>query len=276
MARVRTADVLATVNRTVQEQAAAAAGNNTLISHSEQTTLPADLDAVAQAMRADGGPGTLVGVDALVQRATSAIKDAVDSANVRGAQWLSKVEIKALVEAQPAIGARVRTAIDLLAVAPPPAPVDALPPGPLSGAQIRDFLAPRLADLRFDGLLGSEGGEPISVVRVPGPFTQLNRDIFSATFNLDPAIDAQRLDLFERPTRALLNDFVSLHRLDVFPAGTGDKAQAVVELMRRDLSELRVVVQGRDGSGGANHPTYLVGLAGDGDLVGIKTAVIWT
>ena len=47
--------------------------------------------------------------------------------------------------------------------------------------------------------------------------------------------------------------------------------------MKANLREIHAALLGRDDPElGAEHPLYLVGLDSAGNLVGLKTAVIWT
>ena len=141
-----------------------------------------------------------------------------------------------------------------------------------TGAQMQAALAPLTANLFFDGLLGSEGGERLTAVLVPSNFTPpLSAASFARAFNIDTATDQGFIERDLAPSKiaTLLTDFAD-------SMATPEAAQLVALL--KQLPDLRVFVIGKDGAPNvdANHPLYMVGTASDGALVGVKSGVIWT
>ncbi len=129
MTRVKTTDAAAALTAIVAEQAKAAAGSNTLVSKDEAKALDPVLQKADAAIRAEGGKGTRVSIDAITDRA---VKDTVAvwgqfNAGNKGPDgtWLSNAEVADIKRADPALGAL--TELAMLRVrrgAPPPVTTD--------------------------------------------------------------------------------------------------------------------------------------------------------
>ncbi|MDP2342861.1 MAG: hypothetical protein Q8O67_18030 [Deltaproteobacteria bacterium] len=266
MTKIHVADVRSQLlNAARANELVPAAGNNTLISKTEQKTLPADLQAAADEVRARK-PGTTVSVDAVVAVVAEQFDRAVAGVNQpagSGKPFLSRDEIANLQTRDSAMGARVQSAVDVLAPTAPSAIV-------ANGADVHAQLASLVAPFFFDGLLGSEGGEPVSAVMLPA-MSMSSGDALARAFGHDPTTELGHVERFHAPKAVLIKEFLEQQQ-----APAGDVAR--VGALLRGLDDLRVLVIGKDGGASvpANHPTYLVGTAKDGVVVGVRTGVIWT
>lgn len=247
------------------------AADRQLLSRAEQATLPAELREAAEAARA-ANPGRRLVTDAALSAFQAELEGAIAQVNQTsgsGRAFLSREEVAALVARRPALGQRVQNAITILTQPAPP------PPARATGAQLAAELQAKCGALRFDGLLGSEGGEPMRAVIVANRAfaPPLTAGTFASAFQIDTSTDQGFIERNIRlgPTTTLLQDLI-----DANPQAAQDARDVVATL--RQLSELRAFVVGKDGAPGvpANHPTYILGIAPDGALVGLKTGVIWT
>ncbi len=126
-------------------------------------------------------------------------------------------------------------------------------------------------DLFFD-YLGSEASMPIEAVHIPSNLTVLSETTFAAALGLEQNKPEEVIARY-REAQTFFPIFVRQH----MDFGLDIQAQAIVDLMVKNLRQHILVVQGEDNSSiGAEHPVYVVGLADDGSLVGFKSIVIWT
>lgn len=265
MPRIHASAVRTQVLATAQnDELRVAAGTNVLISRTEQAVLGADLhDAAEEARRRNPGKAPTVGavLDVVAERVDAAIAS-VNQASGSGKAFLSKAEIANLAARDPLMGGRVQRAVDVLATVTPP-------PSRLSSIDVENQLKAHVGSLYFDGLLGSEGGEQIDVVRIatrlPTPPTA---SALARALGHDPTTDAGFVERYKAVDSSLLTELQQSN-------GDTPDAKKVVELLR-GLTDLRLLIVGKDGASDANHPTYIVGTAADDQLVGIKTGVIWT
>ncbi len=118
MVRSATADILIRVNRRLAFDARSAAGSNNLVSRPEQDRLPdALMKNAADDLRAKGGRGARVEVDALVGEASGQIEALLRQVNQRsgtGASWVSAPEVRALLALNRDAGKRVARAYELI------------------------------------------------------------------------------------------------------------------------------------------------------------------
>jgi hypothetical protein len=244
-----------------------ASGTNNLISRSEQAMLGADLNEAADIARArNPGRAPTVGavLDILAEKVDAGIAS-VNQASGSGKAFVSKQEIENLAARDPLMGMRVQRAVDALSASAPPAP------STLTGVEVEAQLNAHVGSMFFDGILGSEGGEPISVVRVATSMgAPPTGNALAIALGHDPTTDKGFVERYKAVDASLLTEIQQSN-------GDTPDAKKVIELLR-GLSDLRVIIVGKDGAPGvdANHPTYFVGTAADGQLVGIKTGVIWT
>ena len=125
--------------------------------------------------------------------------------------------------------------------------------------------------LFFDGYFASEGGVAIHPFRAPAKLTQITQDTLRATLGLKDGPE-QEISRFE-PAEKSLQGLLKAHR------GMDEEEQAaqLVQYMKTHLRELHAAVIGRDDPEmGGEHPLYIVGLDSAGNLVGLKTGVVWT
>lgn len=268
MTKIRAADVRAQVIRTAREdELAVAAGSNTIVSKKEQEVLAYDLREAADEVRRRDPKGRVT-VDevagVLAERFDAAVGD-VNQAKGSGKVWLSKEERQNLVDRDYEVGQRATRAIDLL-LNPPSSSSHALP-----GADVNARLTDLVPSLYLDGLLGSEGGEPLEPVHLPGPFARMpSGDELARALGHDPTTEQGYVERFRAPEAGFLDELESSN-------GSTPEAREAMDLLR-GLSDLRLLIVGKDGGVDvdANHPTYVVGRAADGSVVGVKTGVIWT
>lgn len=128
-------------------------------------------------------------------------------------------------------------------------------------------------ELIFD-FLGSEAGLDVKATlieaNISGPLTVEN---VSNALGLDQSNPVDFFQIFEDATDFLLH-FVDNHR----SWGREQAAVDMARLMEDHLMFITVIVVGEDNHPAVNseHPVYVIGLAEDGNLVGIQSHVIWT
>lgn len=266
MPRIRAADALAhAVQSARDDELVAAAGPNLLVSRAEAGSLAPDLQAAVDAARR---PRRAPHVDAVLAAFSASLASAVAEVNQAsgpGAPLLSQAEVKNLLGRNAVAGARVQRALDVLAGPQLPKPIKLD-----DGAAVQVELARLVGTFTFDGLLGSEGGEPVSsVYAAPGLPVPPSGEELARAFGHDPSTDDGFVERFKALEPSLLAEFLGQQQ-----ASAADVAR--VGGLLRGLQHLRVLVVGKDGASDPVHPTYLVGVARDGAVVGLKTGVVWT
>jgi len=150
-----------------------------------------------------------------------------------------------------------------------------------TGEGVQKLLRPLAKGLEFDQL-GSEGGQPVKTVFRDGSFEKLDRKVFREALKLpDNGNPNNKIEVFRNATADDLKTFIENNtnawkngKLVEDPAKVA-QAESMIAVLR-SLKDLKVVVTGEDGATNAAHPTYLVGLAQDGSVVGVQSKVIWT
>ena len=142
----------------------------------------------------------------------------------------------------------------------------------LSSLQLSEEIAALTDNLFFDDL-GSEASEPIQAFYQQTNIQTLSPESFAATMTLDLNNPAEKVERF-RPAEEILKNFVDIH----FSFDLDGQAQSIVDLMKTHLTQLTVIVLGEDYNinVSAEHPTFVVGVGADGDLVGFRSIVVWT
>jgi hypothetical protein len=116
--RATTTDLKTRVERSIKRAVTAVAGGNELVSKSEQRNLTDTLlKDVATDLRAAGGPGARLKKEALVDAAVAAVESHIASANQpsgSGAAFISAKEVKTMLANNPAVGAHVAKAYQLI------------------------------------------------------------------------------------------------------------------------------------------------------------------
>jgi hypothetical protein len=115
--RARITDVHTAVQPLLRQDAAAAAGNNALISRAEQAAAPAHVQSAAEQVRSAGGARARVTVDAVEQvlgQQARALIAGVNQSSGSGATFLSLAEAQAAAARNPSLGAHVLRARELV------------------------------------------------------------------------------------------------------------------------------------------------------------------
>lgn len=129
------------------------------------------------------------------------------------------------------------------------------------------------SDLFFD-FLGSEADQPVEAIWVDAKVIgDLTEAALAEALGLDPTLPQDKIERFQ-DANEFFPTFVDLHRY----FGKEAAALELVEIMQTYLRSQKLAVIGEDYNPQVDpeHPVYLLGVAQDGKLVGIKSAVIWT
>ncbi|ADO75191.1 hypothetical protein [Stigmatella aurantiaca] len=125
--------------------------------------------------------------------------------------------------------------------------------------------------LSFDGYYGTEGGVRIQPFHAAAKLTQLTQDALRATLKLTnrPEHEIARFESADRCLQALIHVHTDMPEYE--------QAEELVQFMKTHLRELHAAILGRDDPElGSEHPLYIVGIDSAGNLVGLKTGVVWT
>lgn len=116
--RIRTEDVTAKIAAQLRAQAETAAGSNTLISKTEQSSTTGALNEAIDDVREAEGKGARVTVDEAVEQAMKNAAEMIGAVNQpsgQGALYLSQAEVRALKREDPAWGNLAKAAYEVLA-----------------------------------------------------------------------------------------------------------------------------------------------------------------
>ena len=145
---------------------------------------------------------------------------------------------------------------------------------PIDGKDARQVLSGLVKNLEFDQM-GSEGGAGIRAVHREGTFKEVNDTTFRKAFDMPK----RPLQLIDRFTSEDLRTFLQ-GNMNAYKNGAvvkdeekADKAFHAAAMLR-SLDDLKVVITGAGDEGSL--ATYIVGIAPDGSMLGIQTAVVWT
>ncbi len=105
---------------------------------------------------------------------------------------------------------------------------------------------------------------------VPTKLEELTAHTFREVMKLDQNDARTRISRSESP-----GDFFA-RLIDHHTPGQTAQAVALAQAMQSTLSDLRVFIIGDDPEGGPIHAVYIVGLAPDGSLAGLRARVQWT
>jgi hypothetical protein len=140
-------------------------------------------------------------------------------------------------------------------------------------------LAAQLASLA-DGLwlndFATEGGEGFTAFHAAAGLSELTQDTLRAALGLTADRPEHEIARFEAADRCL--ERIINQSTDEDMPGLRDKAVELVRVMKTHLRALTAAVIGRDDTELVDvaHPAYVVGIDANGDLVGLKSSVIWT
>lgn len=125
--------------------------------------------------------------------------------------------------------------------------------------------------LFFDAF-GSESAMPIEPFYAPAKLSEITRDTLRASLGLTdrPEHEIGKFEPADHGLQRLIDGHADMDDLL-------EQAEELVRFMRANLRQISAAILGRDDPElGAEHPTYFVGIDSAGNLVGLKTAVIWT
>jgi hypothetical protein len=126
---------------------------------------------------------------------------------------------------------------------------------------------------------GSEADLDLEPFHRDAALTELNVDTFSAAMGLDPDNIHEELAIFE-PSLNRFEDWMLSGYFEIDMRRENIELPRVIELiqfMKTNLKDLSIAIVGRDESTvDSEHPAYWVGIGPDGDIVGFKSAVVWT
>jgi len=141
----------------------------------------------------------------------------------------------------------------------------------LTGEALAQKIGELARGLFFDGYYGTEGGSPIAPFHAAAKLATLTTEAFRATLGLTDRPEHE-IVRFE-PADPCLQGFINAH----WDMPEMEPVEELVRFMKANLREINAAVLGRDDPElGAEHPLYIVGIDAAGNLVGLKTAVIWT
>ncbi len=127
-----------------------------------------------------------------------------------------------------------------------------------------------LEGLFFDDF-GSEAAEKLFPVYLDTRFEQLTEENFAKALDLDFSQPKDQLARF-MPVGNFWEDFV-----DVQLPERRAQALNLVEILRANLRDIHIIIVGADQDGvSPQHPVYVVGLSSWGDILGLRSTVIWT
>jgi hypothetical protein len=138
-------------------------------------------------------------------------------------------------------------------------------------------IARKLAELTegmyFTGF-GSEGEDPIEVVHLKTNLKHLDAQALADALGVDTSTPKGKIERKYTYTPEL--NFELIDSIYFTDDVYGIRTNEVVRYMTTYLTDLIVVIFGEDLVAPPQHPCYWVGLAKDGNIVGIKSLVIWT
>ena len=154
-----------------------------------------------------------------------------------------------------------------------PAAETTAPTGEASGLT-GEALAQKIAELA-NGLFlddfGSEGGYGFAPFHAAAKLSQLTQDTFRATLGLTDG-PKQKIVKFEPGDRSLQKIIGVGYDIDC-----GPQAEELVRFKKANLREISATVLGPYNEElDAEYPVYIVGIDAAGNLVGLKSAAIWT
>lgn len=147
---------------------------------------------------------------------------------------------------------------------------------PTKGREVRETLSKLVREQEFDQM-GSEGGAGIRAIHRAGKFATVDLQSFRKAFDM-PKKPIQVVDKF---TADDLRQFIATNSerysreagAVVAEPALADAAFQTTAILR-SLKDLKVFVTGKGDEGFL--PTYIVGRAPDGSMVGLQTGVVWT
>ncbi len=268
MARLIVQDLINTIEQTA-EALLAAGGSDGMVSKADirkkldqqQGVQRGILEAFYDFLKNEDQPYMRV-TRAVIEEGTAFVKEKLIPQFEITSGGLSEEEIKSMSElgsAVPVLGSHLKQA--------------AQGENTRSAQEVFEKIAQNTQDLYFD-YQGSESAQPIEAVLIPARISELTKETFAKTLNLNQNDPLEYIERFI-PAEPFFPVFIEQHASSAVLAG---KATAIVEFMRNNLRQHSIFVLGKDYDPivPPQHPVYILGLAEDGKLVGFKSQVIWT
>jgi hypothetical protein len=139
-----------------------------------------------------------------------------------------------------------------------------------NGEELSNHFEALAFHLEFDDFGTELTGERFLSFYAPAQLETLTAPAFIAALGLDPETPEGRI----ARTESAAEFFQRL--IEQHTPGQTAQAVAVAQAMQSTLSDLRVYIVGQDPEAGPIHPVYIVGLAPDGSLAGLRTRVKWS
>jgi Nuclease A inhibitor-like protein len=141
----------------------------------------------------------------------------------------------------------------------------------LRASEVFIYIESYAEGLIFDAF-GSEAAAYIEAFHLDTNLTALTKETFAQALGLDQQDPKEVVERFQEAV-----SFFPLFERKQPEFELQEQAEALIDIMQENLRQIAVAIIGADNSSGdAEHPVYVVGLAGDGSLVGFKSVVIWT
>jgi hypothetical protein len=141
-----------------------------------------------------------------------------------------------------------------------------------TGAQLAQELGKLSKGLFFDCCYGTEGGVGIASFHAAAKLPHLTQDTFRTTLGLTaaPEHDVTKFESGDRALQAILKTH--------WDSPEQEQAEKLVQFMKTHLREVHAALVGQDAGYGRTWEiqVYIVGLDAKGNLVGLKTGVVWT
>lgn len=139
-----------------------------------------------------------------------------------------------------------------------------------SGEELANHFEALAFSLVLDDYGTELANEHFLSLHVPARLETLTTHSFREALGLDPNDPKGRI----ARTESAADFFTRL--IDHHTPGQTAQAVALAQAMQSTLADLRVYIVGEDPEGGPIHPVYVVGLAPDGSLAGLRARVQWT
>lgn len=140
----------------------------------------------------------------------------------------------------------------------------------LHPAELADKLGELALGLTFDDY-ASESSEGLESFFLEVELSNLTESSFSQALELDP-VDPKQVIERKLPAAGLFERFI-----DIQKASHKASALELVETLKAHLYDLTIIILGEDDPElDPIHPVYIVGLNRKGNIVGLKSKVVWT
>ncbi len=139
-----------------------------------------------------------------------------------------------------------------------------------SGEELANDFEALAFSLVFDDFGTELTGERFLSFYAPAQLDGLTAQQFIATLRLDQSDPKGRIARIESAAEFFRR------LVDHHTPGQTNQAVALAQAMQSTLADLHVYIVGQDPEGGPIHPVYIVGLAPDGSVAGLRARVQWS